>query len=83
MALPNMAAEILACSSLEQHSIVFQGLEGCLAFGYGGEWEGWDARQKLHYPMACACVWAADTRPVTTQDRAGTSSGGGGRTSMM
>ena len=46
-----------------------------------GEWEGWDARQKLHYPTAGAGVWAADTRPVTTQDRAGTSRGGGGRTS--
>ena len=48
----------LEWSSLESHSIVFQGLAGLFGLRCG-EWEGWDARQKLHYPTGCACAWAA------------------------
>ena len=56
MALTSMAAEIERGHLWNRaHNIVLQGPAGLFGLRCG-EWEGRDARQKLHYPEGCACV---------------------------
>ena len=79
MALTSTATEIERGHLWNRTTLFSRVSQGCLAFavenGKGGMQDGNYITQKA------ALVWAADTHPMTTRDRAGTSRSGGGRTS--